>query len=72
MELHINRKDGDNANLAIDYGTDYAFALQALTEIVDNDIKMYKEIGIDNLKLTTENNHFYLKGKDVNNEYYID
>lgn len=72
MELHINRKDGDNANLAIDYGTDYAFALQALTEIVDNDIKMYKEIGINNLELTTENNHFYLKGKDVNNEYYID
>lgn len=72
MELHINRKDGDNANLAIDYGTDYAFALHALTEIVDNDIKMYKEIGIDDLKLTTENNHFYLKGKGVMNEYYID
>lgn len=72
LKLHINRQDGENNNLILTYNTDYITTLQALTAIIDNDIKIYKDSGKKDIELTTENNHFFLKGNNVNNEYYIE
>lgn len=72
LKLHINRQDDEKTNLVLTYNTDYATTLQALTAIIDNDIKIYKDSGKKDIKLTTENNHFFLQGNDINNEYYIE
>lgn len=72
LKLHINRQDDEKTNLVLTYNTDYATTSQALTAIIDNDIKIYKDSGKKDIKLTTENNHFFLQGNDINNEYYIE
>lgn len=72
MKMHINRHDGDDAKLVIEYRRDYASTLEILTKIIDQDIELYRQVGISDLKLTTENNRFFLKNDKIQNEYYID
>lgn len=72
LKLHINRQDNEKTNLVLTYNTDYATILQALTKIIDQDIELYRQVGINDLKLTTENNRFFLKNDKIKNEYYID
>lgn len=72
MKVHINRQDDEKTNLILTYNTDYATTLQALTAIIDQDIQIYKDSGKKDIKLTIENNHFFLQGNDINNEYYIE